>query len=102
MSHTSLCLNGWAVHDWPESVDVFHEGARDGRRYVPEQTCSWPIVEDEEEKERRAGLGPGVFIPQDVPLCRKCTNCGKQWTPTAEIPKWVRFCPNCGARLVEP
>ena len=41
-----------------------------------------------------------VFAPQDIPLCRKCTACGKQFTPTHR-PEWLRYCPYCGARITD-
>lgn len=39
MSHTNLVLGGnWGKGEWPEFVDVGHEGSSDGRRYLPQRT----------------------------------------------------------------
>lgn len=66
-----------------------------------ERTCSFPVTKDEEEIARRdASAAPGTFVTQDVPLCRKCTSCGNKFKPWAEAPKWLRYCPQCGARVV--
>lgn len=35
MSYTNLVLGGNWDGDWPEYVEVSHEGARDGVRYAP-------------------------------------------------------------------
>lgn len=38
MLHTGLVLgDNWSADEWPESVDVMHEGVGDRRRYVPER-----------------------------------------------------------------
>lgn len=79
MSHTNLLLGGnWDAGEWPEWVDVGHEGARDSRRYVPERTCSW--VRDED---------CGAWA----------TSCGDMltWEPYG-TPWW---CPSCGGKVDE-
>lgn len=63
-----------------------------------ERTCSLPIVRDEEECERQAGAG--VFVAQEIPLCRKCTSCGRQYPPVERLPEGLRYCPYCGAKVV--
>lgn len=83
---------------------LFHEnenGARASWNRRAERTCSFPVTKDEEEIARRdASAAPGTFVTQDVPLCRKCTSCGNKFKPWAEAPKWLRYCPQCGARVV--
>ena len=40
MSFTNLLLSGnWSSSDWPEHVDVSHEGRLDCKRYVPRRIC---------------------------------------------------------------
>ena len=42
MLHTRLVLgDNWLRGEWPESVDVMHEGAVASLKYVPERTCSY-------------------------------------------------------------
>lgn len=77
--------------------------SRDGVAHVwnrrAERTCGLPVVRDEEECERHAGVG--VFVAQEIPLCRKCTSCGRQYSPVARLPEWLRYCPYCGAKVVD-
>ena len=101
--HTNLPLGVSWAGAWPEYVLVHHECSADDVRYVPERTCSYPVVRDEEEiaeRARRASEGR-IFSTRDIPLCRKCAACGKQFTPMARRPEWLRHCPYCGARIVE-
>ena len=86
---------------YPEHIRV--GSLEDPRVYVPERTCGYPIVTDEEEmaERDRAAREGRVFSTQDVPLCRKCTACGKQFTPMAHRPEWLRYCPYCGARITD-
>ena len=78
MSWTNLSLGcGWADDEWPEYVEVCHEGAPDqGVRYVPERTCRY--VRDE-------ALGGWM-----------CSECGGL-EPVGDS---VSYCPDCGARVV--
>lgn len=71
-------------------------------RYVPERTCSIPLMDDEEEIARRKSQAkPGTFVTQDIPMCRKCTSCGGKFRPWSDLPKWLLYCPLCGAKVVE-
>ena len=64
------------------------------------RTCSFPIVRDEEELERRKGLTRAEMTTCDIPTCRRCTACGLQLKPYPDMPGWIRHCPSCGARVV--
>ena len=101
--HTSLSLGVCWAGVWPEHVLVHHERSNDDVRYVPERTCGYPVVTDEEEVAERERLSREgrIFSTQDVPLCRKCTACGAQFEPMTHRPKWLQYCPVCGARIVE-
>ena len=40
MSHTNLLLgHNWEPSEWPDHVEVGHEGEADCKVYVPERTC---------------------------------------------------------------
>lgn len=86
---------------YPERIRV--GSLEDPRVYVPERTCGYPVVTDEEEVAERERLSREgrIFSTQDVPLCRRCTACGKQFTPMTHRPKWLRYCPYCGARIID-
>ncbi len=56
MSFTNMVLGGnWDRSEWPDRIEVSHEGAGDPRPYVPERTC------------RNIGGGEWGF---------KCSECG--------------------------
>lgn len=77
--YTNLPLGDSWSGEWPAYVLVHHEGAVDDVKYVPERTCH-----DEAES-------PQSFL---------CGECGWFWTdPEDEL--GFRYCPNCGARVVE-
>ena len=77
MSNTHISLQRWELGEWPEYITVSHEGMREPeRRYVPERTCH--AVDEEHTWE-----------------CDRCGYVGDSVTPG------YRFCPNCGARVVE-
>ncbi len=61
MSHTNLALGANWDGEWPEYVEVSHEGAGDGRRYVPERT--WVSVDD------RLPDSKGEYIVAFHPCC---------------------------------
>ena len=77
MAHTNLLLGAnWSADEWPESVDVMHEGTRDSLKYMPERICTL--------RSRYTSL-----------YCYECSECGKGMKPD-----WT-YCPRCGAKVVE-
>lgn len=77
MSFTNLALEtNWGAGEWPEHVEVSHEGVRgSGRRYIPEHTYHPEI----------AGTAYHSAI-----MCSACKY------PIDEV---TVYCPHCGARL---
>ena len=77
MLHTNLVLGAnWLIGEWPESVDVMHEGAGDSIKYVPERTC-----------HAKPWHEHSSFL--------RCSECGGVFA------RWFSYCPSCGAKLVE-
>ena len=75
--YTNLPLGGNWAGEWPAYVLVHHEGSVDDVRYVPERTCHY------------------VY---DEGLCGwACSECGGL-EPVGDN---VRYCPDCGARVVD-
>ena len=90
MLHAGLVLgDNWSADEWPESVDVMHEGACDSLRYVPERTCKFEPHDFED----------GAFTHMVI----KCSNCGLRLEPeiSGSVPSFVNCCPNCVAKVVE-
>lgn len=78
MSHTNLVLGGnWEKGEWPEFVDVGHEGSSDGRRYLPQRTC---------QMEQSSG-----YFRTEV-MTWFCSECGSPIYNDVE----PSFCPYCG------
>ena len=78
MAHTNLLLGAnWHADEWPENVDVMHEGAGDSLKYIPEHTCTLRL--------RYTSLSL---------YCYECSECGKGMKPD-----WT-YCPRCGAKVV--
>ncbi len=76
MSFAKLTLgHQWRAEEWPEHVEVNHNGGRgDGpRRYVPERTCR--AVGDE--------------------ISGGCSECRGWLDPECS------YCPSCGARVLD-
>lgn len=91
MSHTNMVLGSWGRDEWPEYVTVSHDGMREpGRRYVPERTCT---------------------IDYDaVHLDYVCSRCGERYEydmyaavnyDDGTVFMTMRYCPNCGSRVVD-
>ena len=75
MPFTNLALGtNWPRDEWPEHVDVMHEGACDSLRYVPERTCS-------PSQGRRIDGTTQLY----------CSECGYEV---------VNYCPICGAKVM--
>lgn len=77
MSHTNLTLGPHWGDEWPDHVDVSHEGRHDSKRYVPERVCR---------------MGFGKLHYEWV-----CLACGKHYH-WHEI-RHARYCPDCGAKI---
>ena len=75
--YTNLPLGGNWAGEWPAYVLVHHEGSVDDVRYVPERTCRY------------------VY---DKGLCGwVCSECGG----LEPVGYHVRYCPDCGARVMD-
>lgn len=90
MSFTNLLLAGnWDFDEWPEHVDVSHEGKLDYKRYEPRRIC-------------RMEYDP---VHRDY----VCSACGERFNTHGyvrvsrggdiELAPY-RCCPNCGAKAV--
>ena len=91
MSWTNLVLQRWLA--WPEFIDVVHEGMREAPvRYVPERTCrnvsEWDSPELFAFKCSECGAG----------VC--CDEMSKSPMSVDEDEENLRYCPNCGAKVV--
>lgn len=83
--HTNLILGAnWAPDEWPDYVEVSHDGEAGGRRYAPERTCHSASAEE-------LGL-PGY--------AEGCSECGFRAT-RYQFDHVYNYCPNCGARVVK-
>lgn len=82
MSHTNLVLGAnWSADEWPESVDVMHEGVGDSHRYVPERTCEVTEYND---------CGPHA---EDCTIVLSCGHKTLGYIPN--------YCHICGAKVVK-
>ncbi len=94
MSHTNLALGANWDGEWPEYVEVSHEGADDGRRYVPERTCR----NRADDYNKIIGKGTYGFV---------CSECGYN-EPMNDVLETLclqlfdaSYCRSCGAEVVE-
>lgn len=87
MSHTNLLLgHNWEPSEWPDHVDVSHEGTTDGVRYVPEvRRCGTCIVVSSRYDE---DVDSWVFE----------LSCGDLFTWWDSTPPG--FCPYCGCEVI--
>ena len=84
MLHTGLVLGAnWSADEWPESVDVMHEGVGDSLKYVPERTCSYVEHSD------------GAYHYYRCSECQ-CEMAG--WDFELYSPN---YCMDCGAKITE-
>lgn len=82
MLHTGLVLgDNWSADEWPESVDVMHEGVGDRLKYVPERTC------------RNLGGEDGTNYELYDFACSYCGYCADITEPN--------YCPNCRAKVID-
>lgn len=89
MSHTNLILgHNWEPSEWPDHVDVSHEGTRDGVRYVPElerrDTCTV-------ESSHRAWGEDETWYEVEL-------SCGDSFPWWDSCPP--DFCPYCGCEVI--
>ena len=97
MRNTNMVLGSWRRGEWPEYVTVSHEGMREpGRRYVPERTCRMVSAFDTDELEHEQDNIS--FSPEDT-LAYRCDGC--EFDFRYERGLYPRYCPNCGARVVD-
>lgn len=92
--HAAFVLHGsWRRNERPEYVDVWHEFSSETQRYVPEKTC----------RNVSEWNNPDLF---DF----KCSECGaevcsdemgKSPLVVDECEEHPRYCPNCGAKVVD-
>lgn len=82
MSFTNMPLGGgWGLGEWPDHIEVVHDACRcESRTYVPERTCH--IYDTDHGFE-------------DSIRCDACQMTFRRpWQP-------FKFCPNCGAKVVD-
>lgn len=82
MNFTSMLLGGsWGRGEWPDYIEVAHDvNCIDMRSYVPERTCR--IYDTDHGFE-------------DSIRCDACQMTFRRpWQP-------FKFCPNCGARVIQ-
>ena len=92
MSNTNMVLGSWRRGEWPEYVTVSHEGMREpGRRYVPERTCRNVYKETRHE----------MYQCDNGFECSECGDVVEDFEHY-KVTGTFNFCPNCGARVVEP
>ena len=90
MSFTNLTLQCWDG-EWPEFIEVSHDGTGDLMRYVPERTCEFFYDKKMAEYacsacgERVSGSNPDDEY---------------EVSPLAVLESF-EYCPNCGARVIE-
>ena len=70
--------------------------------FVRERTCRFTLEYDREVQAERAAMQPGEWTTRDMPLAWTCSECGHQYAPVAPFPAWIKHCPECGLKVVEP
>ena len=91
MSHTNLVLGAnWPSDEWPESVDVMHDGVGDRLKYVPERTCK--AIDD--------FVIPGQVQTYPYKICSNCHSDFPRLACSGDF-SVENYCPNCGAKVVE-
>ena len=82
MPFTNLTLgDNWPKGEWPEHVDVMHEGIGDSLKYVPERICHKKLMTEEHDIEYFGCSWCGEYLSgtdcyglDDGP--NYCSNCG--------------------------
>lgn len=82
MSFTNMPRGGgWGIGEWPDHIEVVHDACRcESRTYVPERTCRIYGTDHEFEDSIRCDACQMTFR--------------RPWQP-------FKFCPNCGAKVVD-
>lgn len=95
--HTNLILGAnWAHDEWPEYVEVTHEGGAGGRRYVPKRTCS--MAYDSVCENYVCSCCGTRFA---IPVYEIARPCGPGQNDFTIGYRNLKYCPNCGARIVK-
>lgn len=97
MSWTNLPLgNNWPAGEWHEYITASHEGMREPeRRYVPERTCRMVDCGSHDTCVVNRELINGNIVSMEFGY-KQCSECGAN---VFDCPT-VRYCPNCGAKVV--
>lgn len=89
MTHTSLVLQNWK--GWPDHINVCKDGVIGScRRYVPAKTCLIvydPVHQDYYCSACGEYFDTGMYVARD----------SDDWLEHKDF----RFCPNCGAKVVD-
>lgn len=90
MSFMNLVLwSNWPTGEWPECVEVMHEGAGDSLKYVPERTCT-PV---RLKSYAKLPNGEKKFTHYNYFCSECCRPLRLKGNPS--------YCRHCGARIKE-
>ena len=96
MSYTNLLLGGnWPRGEWPDHVEVGHEGEACCKAYVPERTCRMVDCHTHDTCVVNRELSNGNIVSMEFGY-KQCSECGAY---VFDCPT-VRYCPSCGAKVV--
>lgn len=94
--YTNLPLGGNWAGEWPAYVLVHHEGSVDDVRYVPERTCRMVDCGSHDTCVVNRELSNGNIMSMEFGY-KQCSECGTNVFDCST----VRYCPNCGAKVVK-
>ena len=78
------------LRPWPDSVRVVRGDTDEAKRYVPERACRFITVIDQDPSRRHRGN-----------IC-ECSECGHRYARGFIVDEHLKFCPECGAKVVDP